>query len=430
MRWSAKPDSTCRVHELLERPLPQASGALFSASAAIVAPFCLRSSRLIVRYDSSRLDGIVDLQRRRVRQDRRHDLGEERIVDVDAALAEHLLEHLDLDRGRRLVAGGVASEDAHRRVQVLVVEQREEADLEAGVGAGHAGGRRRVAVIAHVADADARFDVGRRDAIDDHLRAAVVHEVVDRERPRPAAASSGRRRRHATSDDTTRRPNSTLRELVAMNRAVPALSAGSAFLPTGRCRISRAVGLLDQLGLPSPGSENTGVRAPSCSSTIDSVSSGEPCGSIFSSRSPVWPMSGPGLVKVRRRPLLPTGHEPHAACDQQEHDDDRQDLAHPMILPESACRPPHAHAGARRRRQPGVVLLTPRPGRLQFLVRAPARRYRLGVRTRGSQPRDRGSNPRTGTSHPKPAPAGAMRRKETARSPALLEPRRVFSWLL
>ena len=25
------------------------------------------------------------------------------------------------------------------------------------------------------------------------------------------------------------------------------------------------------------------------------------------------------------------------------------------------------------------------------------RRYRLGVRTRGSQPRDRGSNPRTGT---------------------------------
>src|SRR4051795_4259421 len=26
-------------------------------------------------------------------------------------------------------------------------------------------------------------------------------------------------------------------------------------------------------------------------------------------------------------------------------------------------------------------------------------RYRLGVRTRGSQPRDRGSNPRTGTIH-------------------------------
>jgi hypothetical protein len=27
-------------------------------------------------------------------------------------------------------------------------------------------------------------------------------------------------------------------------------------------------------------------------------------------------------------------------------------------------------------------------------------RYRLGVRTRGSQPRDRGSNPRTGTNSP------------------------------
>ncbi len=28
---------------------------------------------------------------------------------------------------------------------------------------------------------------------------------------------------------------------------------------------------------------------------------------------------------------------------------------------------------------------------------APSSRYRLGVRTRGSQPRDRGSNPRSGT---------------------------------
>ena len=37
-----------------------------------------------------------------------------------------------------------------------------------------------------------------------------------------------------------------------------------------------------------------------------------------------------------------------------------------------------------------------------LLVRVPvaACRYRLGVRTRGSQPRDRGSNPRTGTNSP------------------------------
>ena len=115
-----------------------------------------------------------------------------------------------------------------------------------------------------------------------------------------------------------------------MNRALPALRAGSAFLPTGRCRIIEPSGCwISLVDWASPGSVNTGVRAPSCSSAIVSVSSGEPCGSIRSSRSPVWPMSGPGLVKREGRPLLPTGHEPHAARDQQEQDEDRQDLTHP-----------------------------------------------------------------------------------------------------
>ena len=36
----------------------------------------------------------------------------------------------------------------------------------------------------------------------------------------------------------------------------------------------------------------------------------------------------PGLREGEGRPRLPTGHEPHAARDQQEQDEDRQDLAH------------------------------------------------------------------------------------------------------
>src|SRR6476619_136906 len=52
---------------------------------------------------------------------------------------------------------------------------------------------------------------------------------------------------------------------------------------------------------------------------------------------------------------------------------------------------------------------------LPMTLRVPATtcRYRLGVRTRGSQPRDRGSNPRTGTKNPNPKsqdpnPKGAL----------------------
>ena len=79
-----------------------------------------------------------------------------------------------------------------------------------------------------------------------------------------------------------------------------------------------------------------------------SVWSGEPCGSIRSSRSPVWPMSGPGLREGEGRPRLPTGHEPHAARDQQEQDEDRQDLAH-LIDSTGVSRSCGGHASMRWR---------------------------------------------------------------------------------
>src|SRR4029079_3824084 len=53
-----------------------------------------------------------------------------------------------------------------------------------------------------------------------------------------------------------------------------------------------------------------------------------------------------------------------------------------------------------------TVRLTRRNG-LATLGSSPIRRYRLGVRTRGSQPRDRGSNPRTGTNLRSPEPCAS-----------------------
>ena len=43
-----------------------------------------------------------------------------------------------------------------------------------------------------------------------------------------------------------------------------------------------------------------------------------------------------------------------------------------------------------------LTLLSAGVGRIGRFLSSPSCRYRLGVRTRGSQPRDRGSNPRTG----------------------------------
>ncbi len=181
-----------------------------------------------------------------------------------------------------------------------------------------------------------------------------------------------------------------------MNRAVPALSAGSAFLPTCRCRIIEPSGCWISLVEASPGSVNTGVRAPSCSSTIDSVSSGEPCGSIRSSRSPVWPMRGPGLVKVRVGPACrpAMNHTPPAISRS------RTRTARTLRIRRDStgvARLAARCAPAWRVRQDGGSVDGQGRGWLQFVVRAPVCRYRLGVRTRGSQPRDRGSIPRTGT---------------------------------
>ena len=71
---------------------------------------------------------------RRRRGDRRNDALQKAVVDLDPAAGERLRERAMVERRRRLVAGRVAREERDRRVQVLIVEQREERDLRRGVG--------------------------------------------------------------------------------------------------------------------------------------------------------------------------------------------------------------------------------------------------------------------------------------------------------
>ena len=84
----------------------------------------------------------------------------------------------------RGVAGRVARVDAHRGIEVLIVEQREERDADRGVGdldAVDRRARRRVSRVLDVADDDARLDIVWRGAIDDDLGAAEIDEVVRRD---------------------------------------------------------------------------------------------------------------------------------------------------------------------------------------------------------------------------------------------------------
>ena len=85
-----------------------------------------------------------------------------------------------VERGGRFVARRIARIQRDRRIQFLVVQQREEGhprglvSLDAGAGRGEAG----IGAIAH---AHPGFDVGRRGAIHHELGAAVVDVVERRE---------------------------------------------------------------------------------------------------------------------------------------------------------------------------------------------------------------------------------------------------------
>ena len=87
----------------------------------------------------------VDAELGRLRQDVGDDPLQEAIVERDAALAERFRKDAVDEPDARLVARFVAREDRHRRLQVVVVREREERDLERRVCAGHPRAGRRIA---------------------------------------------------------------------------------------------------------------------------------------------------------------------------------------------------------------------------------------------------------------------------------------------
>src|SRR5206468_13123333 len=80
-----------------------------------------------------------DLQLRRVLENLRHDALQETVVELDLAPLERLREDLFDEAHLRLVAGLVLREDGDWRVEILIVEEREERDLKRGICDAHAG---------------------------------------------------------------------------------------------------------------------------------------------------------------------------------------------------------------------------------------------------------------------------------------------------
>jgi hypothetical protein len=115
-------------------------------------------------------------------KDFRHDTLEERVLQIDAPLAEGLRKHLVVERRMGLISRLVAREEPNRRPEILVVQEREERHLQPRVRGGDAGPGCGEARVDHVAHLDARLHVGRRHAVDHHLGSAEVDVVVGRDR--------------------------------------------------------------------------------------------------------------------------------------------------------------------------------------------------------------------------------------------------------
>ena len=146
-----------------------------------------------VRVEPSKL--AVDLQERgehivrgrrrhvqlgRVREDFRNDPLQKRVVEHDAAAPEGLLEDVVDKRRGRLIARLIPREHRHRRLQILIVQQRKEGDVKRRIGGGESGTARRIPGVLHVSHAHARHGVRRRRPVEDQLRSAVVDVVVGR----------------------------------------------------------------------------------------------------------------------------------------------------------------------------------------------------------------------------------------------------------
>src|SRR6185436_11907264 len=137
--------------------------------------------------DHEELREVVSLRLHfcRSRQNCRDDAVKKLVVEGDLALLERLWKGRVIEVRARRVAGFIAREQSDRRLQILVVPQGKERDAKRRIVELYAfdagGARRRVTWILDVADEDARRDIRRRRAIDDHLRAAEIDVVLRRD---------------------------------------------------------------------------------------------------------------------------------------------------------------------------------------------------------------------------------------------------------
>src|SRR5436309_6757914 len=169
--------------------------------------------------------------------------------------------------------------------------------------------------------------------------------------------------------ESVRRLRNDPRVAATTMRAVPDWSSGTLRLPSGRETRMRFGSTCVTLADCTPSSENRGKVRPFCSSVMVKVARRARGASATTSSVPAWPTTRSGL-SMRR-----TGG---------------------VSRPATKYAAPSATSA--RRTSPASQRMD---SIIQSLVnsRFPTneRRYRLGVRTRGSQPRDRGSNPRTAT---------------------------------
>ena len=172
------------VRERMEDDAAPAASRARSASrtTAIFSAFFRRSSPLITRnFASVSPSGFTSVVPSRI-------AGTTRSRNLSSSSMRLFLNGFGkrpvIEIGARRVARLVAREQPDRRLQILVVAQREERDAQrrdrrsSRPRPSRAG--RRVAGILEVADQHARRHVGRRGAVDHHLGAAEIDVVLRR----------------------------------------------------------------------------------------------------------------------------------------------------------------------------------------------------------------------------------------------------------
>ena len=234
-----------------------------------------------------------------------------------------------------------------------------------------------IAGILDVADPHARRHVGRRGAVDDHLGAAVVDVVVRRQHRQARRLEPHLDVLRASVTDSVRSDRETTCGVaVTTMRAAPCCSSGTLCLPNGRV-IAQVIGVGLRRRVGRLAARRARTAGYACRSARASSSSA-------SNRAPGAPTDD----LERRRPVRRADPAVSMAMDGRRR---RVRRATKSAAGDDGRDENNETRSQRSMDSHHTSLLGSR------VPIRPGRRYRLGVRTRGSQPRDRGSIPRTAT---------------------------------